>query len=505
MRNRHVLEEILTVFEAAQTADRAATTAPTAILREGLDNIRAMLRLEDEGWEIFQGGTAQPEEGLTLDDLKRWAARIHEQSLVGWMKKGFSLRSSYIWQGGIQYDGIPSESRGRGTNVQEKIDDPINQRAFFSPQARIRREKRLYAEGIALWIGNDATKKLEAIPLSQITATLGDPDDESIIWAYKREWSRRQNNGKYKDMKRWYFVDTYKDKELTQITLDGKPVQVETGYTAFDLHANSVEGWAFGFPDALGAWIWNERAKEAYGDGLDVTAAMASIMWTMTGSTNKASQNAALQFASPQGAASTAVVGAGNSLSAMSTAGKAYDFSKLREIVAVMATSLDVSAMAITGNSADAGSSYGAASVLEMPVKLAMEFRRLEHVELDKRVLKWMAGPTASKGIEVYFKSLDDGADIYRRLQAVTLPWLQGVITDEVYKSLVAGILGVPNLGATPAGMLLPNNKDSLGRSDVDADGAPTGSTGSPTQGRASGDGGAADRATDTRNDIISK
>lgn len=507
-RDRRVIEELLTVLDAAQAA--GANSAPTAIIKEGLDNVRAMLADEDRGWDVYIGGHRDEDEGLTLSDLKQWAARIQEQSLVGWMKKGFSLRSTYIWQGEIQYDKIPSESRGKGVNVQAKIDDPVNQRAFFGPEARIRREKRLYAEGIALWIGNDQTKELQAIPLSQITDTLGDPDDESIIWAYKREWSRRQANGKYKDMKRWYFVDTYKDHQLDIITVNGIRETVETDWTAFDMHANSVEGWKFGFPDALGAWIWNERAKDAYGDGLDVTAAMASILYLATGRTAGGAQNAANQFASAQGAAGTAVVGAGNAVTAMSTAGKAFDFSQLREIVAVIASNLDVSNIALTSNPGDAGSSYGSAATLDEPTRLAMEMRRLEHVQLDKRVLRWMAGPTSGKDIKVYFRSLASAAELYRLVQAVVLKWQQGLMRPEDAAEQIDDIFGIPSGYGIPDGVLIPNNTNSLNRKDIDTDGEPGATNGAqaaaPTQGRGGKQaGGSGERPTDTRSDTLSK
>lgn len=504
MRDSRLAEEFLAVLEAAQHAGSNANAGSSAILKEGLDNLRAMLSREDEGWEIFQGGNGRPEDGLTLKDLQDWAAKIHESAQIGWMKQGYMLRSTYIWQGGIQYRGIPSESRGRGVNVQAKIDDPINQRSFFSPQARLRREKRLYAEGLALWIGNDATKELSVIPLDQITGTLSDPDDESIIYAYKREWQHRQANGEYKGMKRWYFVDTYKHLATKTITVGTASERVEPGFTAFDMHANSTDGWKFGVPDALGAWVWNNYAKQLYMDGLDVSEAMASIIFLASGKSANGAQNAANQLATAHGAGSAAAVGAGNTISAMSTAGKAFDFSQAREIIAVIATNLSVSNIALTSNPGDAGSSYGSAAVLDLPVKLAMMVRRDEHIALDKRVLKWMAGDEAYKKVDIFFNSIDDGADIYRRLQAVTLPWLQGILTDEKYKQLVSDILGVPDLGATPAGMLLPNNKASLARNDIDQDGSGgSASTAAPTQGKGSGLNDSKSASRDTRTDQI--
>ena len=507
-RDRRVVEELLNVLSAAQSTETAGATGAQSIMKEGLDNVKAMLAADEKGWEIWTGGPGRPDEGLNLDDLRAWAARILEASTVGWMKKGFSLRSSYVWQGGIQYDGVPSESRGRGVDVQDKIDHPVNQRAFFGDQARSRREKRLFAEGLALWIGDDATLLLQAVPLDQITNTLSDPDDESIVWAYRRAWSRRQADGKYKDLVRWYYVDTYKDHAEDTVTIDGKTEEVDRKFTAFDMHANSVEGWKFGFPDALGAWIWNNYAKQAYMDGLDVTEAMATILYTATGTNAKGAQNAAVQYANANGAGSMAAVGAGNALNAVSTAGKAFDFSQLREIIAVIASNLDVSNIAITSNPGDAGSSYGSAATLDEPTRLAMEARRAEHGALDMRVLRWMAGPGKAKSLKVYFRSLTSAAELYRMVQAVVLKWQQGLMKPEDAAEQIDDIFGVPGSYEIPEGILIPNNANSLNRNDIDNDSAtPTDpQAAAPTQGRGGKQaGGSGERPTDTRNDIQAK
>lgn len=500
---------MIDVLESAQSHYTGGNANSATILKEGLDNVKAMLRIEDDGWDIFLGGNGTPEKGLSLDDLKKWSERILEASVAGWMKQGFMLRDTYVQQdGGIQYDGIPGAKQGRGVNVRDLIDNPINQRAFFSPQARTRREKRLYSEGFALWVGDDKTKLLQAVPLSQVTDTLTDPDDDSIIYAYKREWSRRQSDGEYKDMVRWYFVDTYKDlNESSYITVDERRERIETGFTAFDMHANSVEGWRFGIPDALGAWIWNNYAKQAYMDGLDVTAAMASIIYSVSNSSAKGAQNAAVQLATPMGAGSTTVLGGGNAMSALSTAGNAYDFSKIREVVALIATSLSVSNIALTSNPGDAGSSYGSAQTLDLPVRLAIEMRRAEHVALDTRVLRWMAGPgKARDDIKVYYRTLADGADLYRKVQAVVLKWQQGLMTPEDAAEQIDDIFGIPSGYGIPEGVMIPNNKNSLGRKDVDADGQPAPTNGAqaaaPTQGRGGSQaGGSGERPKDTRSE----
>lgn len=480
-QEKRLVEELLTAIGTLE----ASRGGGNEVLREALSNVQAMLAREDRGWEVFRGGTQQSDEGFSLQDLKEWSGKLREVTVgAPWIKRGFSLRSSYVWQGGIEYDGISSESRG-GNNprVKAKIDDPLNQRFFFGKEARRRREGLLYHDGIALWVGNDATKQIRPIPLEQITGTLTDPDYPGVIWAYRREWSQRQPNGQMKDITRWYFVDHFKEYAQDQITVDGKRQKVDRGSTAFDMHANSVEGWKFGAPDALAAWVWNSIARDLYMDGVDVSSAMATIAFKVNSASESAGRRAALQLATPQGAGGAAVMGAGTDLSVLASAGKGYDFSSVREVIALIATSISVSNIDLTSNPGDAGSSYGSAQTLEMPTRLAMLERREEHIGLDKRVLRWMGAPDATP----FFKPLEDGTEQYRRLQAVTLPWLQGVITDEKYKELAADVLGVPSLGVTPDGMLLPNNQASLPRKDIDTDSGGTGSTAAPSQGRGTG------------------
>lgn len=499
MQEKRAIEELVGALSTLQSGNSGSNV----VVQEALDNVRAMLAREDRGWKVFRGGRSNPDSGLDLEDLKAWSAKLRE-GVVGAprLKRGFSLRHGFIWKGGIQYNGISQETRGRSAKVQEKIDLPLNQRSFFGKQARRRRELCLYADGIALWIGDDVTKRLYAVPLEQITGFMSDPDFPGVIWAYRRTWDQRDARGKIDTKTRWYFVDDFKSEEVgtIQYGAGSEPEEVDRGMTAFDMHANSFEGWPLGVPDALAAWIWDQIARDLFMDGVDVSAALASLAFKVTSPTKGGAQNAAVQFASPHGAAGTAVMGAGTDLSVLSSAGKGYDFSTTREVVALVASSIDVSNIHLTANPGDAGSSYGSAASLDEPGRLTMMTRRDEHVDLDERVLRWMGEAKA----QAYFHPYEDGTQIYRSLQAVTLPWLQGVITDDKYKELVAGVLGVPDLGTTPDGVLIPNNINSLPRKDIDQDGSGgSASTAAPTQGQSTGAGDGAN-ARDTRDDTIS-
>lgn len=139
-------------------------------------------------------------------------------------------------------------------------------------------------------------------------------------------------------------------------------------------------------------------------------------------------------------------------------------------------------------------------------MKLAMAMRRDEHVDLDLRVLRWMEGNKKNSEIKVYFPTLDDAASIYRKVQAIVLKWQQGLMKPEDAAEQIDDVFGMPSGYGIPAGVLIPNNKDSLARKDIDSDGVDSSTNGaqaaSPTQGRNSGQEGDSAKPTDVRNDI---
>ena len=504
------------VIETISAADRGGEI-DRDLLAEALDGVRAMLKRDDRGWSPYIGANrGEHEEGLTLNDLKQWSKNIREGVVAApWIKRGLALRSSYIWKDDIQYAGVDDEGAkankggsGRPSKDQkvarvglEALENPVNISSFFSPPARRRREGLLYHDGLALWIGDDATKEIETIPLTEITEVFTDPDHDDIIWAYRREWTRRQVNGKYKPMKRWYFVDTYKNRTRPYITTAGEGGKVERevveqGFTAFDMHANRLEGWKFGSPDALAAWIWNQIARDLYMDGVAVSEAMQTFAFKVNSSTKKGAENGALAFGNPNGAGSAFVSGNGADITPLSSAGKGYDFSTIREVVSVIAAAIDVSNIHLTANPGDAGSSYGSAATLDLPTRLIMSERRNEHIELEQRVLAWLG----LKGVKAYFLTYDDGAEIYRQMQSLTLQYQQGVISPEEYSARAYNILGIPVAPPVPKGVIIPSNTEfpespmndaptNGGGTGSDADGSTGIQAAAPNQGRSSGTG----------------
>lgn len=500
------------------------------ILSEALSNAVSMLRQEDVGWA--QPGVGEGYKGLSLTDLKGWSNQIRA-SLTGTaknapnphMRNGIMLRHSFIWDGGIHYDKIPGDpaeeddtasgtttSRGKSTkprqgraNVRSRIDDPQNQRLVFGSSARRKREHALYSDGMYIVVGDSKTKRLRPIPLSEITDMQADELYEDEIVAYR--WTRMEavrepgkvgRGGKTipgrltqarEEKSYWVYVDWYEGEKPDYVNYNGNTEEVLTDHVIFDLHANRPDGAPLGSPDAISALVWARVIRDLIMNGVKMQDALAMFAFKATSPTKAGQQATALELAEPTKSGSAAVIGGGSNFDALSTAGKGYDFGSIGFVVSTMAASLHVSGISLSANTALAGSSYGAAKTLDLPGRMAMETRRAEHVEFDKRILKWLGAPNAM----VYFDTYEDATDEYRAVQAAMLAWTTGTLSPKGFRDELEIIYGRKLSGEIPDGVMIPNNVASAARTDIDPNGAsyvPT-SAAAPGQGKSDGTGGA--------------
>ena len=149
------------------------------VLQEKLSQMDLML--ENQGWSSI---SEYGQEGPSLVQVKRASAQIRNLvALNTWIKRGFRLRQTYIWDGNIHYENIPDKDdrRTRQSNVQALIDLPQNQKYFFGHQAREERESALYSDSQAMYLGDDRTKLLRPLYFGEITADYRNPDDGSEI------------------------------------------------------------------------------------------------------------------------------------------------------------------------------------------------------------------------------------------------------------------------------------------------------------------------------------
>jgi hypothetical protein len=473
---------------------------------ESMSNLS--LLLDNDGWIELSGYAS---DGPTLQQIQVAGKKIRNLTgLNAHIGRGSRARYSYIWEGGIHHEGIPESGRGR-TNVRNIINDPINRRNFFSASARERQEKACYTNGHYFVIGEDAKgsapKRLKVLPIWQITAAIVDPDDASDLWAIRRSWSTDgildiDNNGVLTgDLKHeWIYLNAHKDKEGATVGYNGGREPVNRSKRVFMEAVNRQDGWTWGLPDAIAGMAWADQYRRGMLNGLKMQEALATLAFKIKSQTVKGANSAAAKTAGTGEKGATASMVDGMDIAALATAGRGYDFDSLRPVLAIVATSLDISVVALSSDPGAAGSSYGAGQLLDMPTMLAMEARRLIHAELEEEILRWMGAENA----KAWFSPLRDGAELYRELQAFMLPLLQGLYEPQEIRDRTDSFMGWP-AGKVPTGVLTPNNSKSLSRRDIDTDaagGSPT--TPAPDQGASNGVGGQGNNSgNDVRTDNI--
>lgn len=435
-------------------------------LIETMQNLDMLM--DNRGWVALNTLT-EDEDGPSLKQVQDASLELQNlASLNGLVKRGLKLRTGNVLNGGVHYDNIEGAKQGKGINVQARIDDEQNQDAFFGQTAREQREACYYTGGIALWIGDDEKRTLEQLPIGKITHDYRNPDNPAEIWAVRKAWMRvNPDTLEGEQQVEWYYTNRHFDKRRTEINFGNNPEPVSQTKRVFGIKpVNSMTGWAYGVPDALPMITHVRQYLEAVNSGKVMSDSMAKLAYTAKVNTQTGADKVGVKIATT-GAGGTVAIGQTNELQALSTAGRGYDFASLVPLLALAATSIETSVISLSSNTANAGSSYGAAQTLSKPEKDATAARRQFWIELDKEVLKWLG----AKAPEVWFDSLEDMTAQYRATQAIMLKWSSGLYKPEQIKRQLEEIWGRNEIGEIPADVLIPNVASSLARKDVDTDG----------------------------------
>lgn len=464
------------------------------------------LLLDSQGWVDL---SAYPEDGPTLAQVQEAGRKLRNLTgLNSPIGAGARLRHAYIWEGGLHHDGVPGGRQGPGANVKKILADPINQANFFGASARERQEKACYTNGHYFVIGEESRpargkkpatpKRLRNLPLYQITAAYVNPDDPTEVWAVRRSWSKdglQSNSGVVGAdgtlEHEWIWMYTQRDIRPASIQYNGASEAVNGSKVLFMEQVNRLDGWTWGLPDAIAAMAWADQHRRGVLNGLKMQEALATLAFKLKGQSANAVNGAASKVQNNTNKGGTAAMVDGMDVAALSTAGRGYDFDSLRPVLALVAAAIDVSVVALSSDPGTAGSSYGAGSLLDAPTRLRMMARRLIHIDFEHTVLEWLGAPDA----KVWFDPMVDGAELYRELQALLLPYLQGLYSPQQQRDIIDSFMGWPG-GKVPTGVLTPANKDSL---PVGGANAGSVTVPAPDQGKANGVGG---QDTDSGNDV---
>lgn len=493
--------------EAVAPAVLQELQASNQQLMERLQDVEAMFRLEDRGWELLLGGLGRNNTpGMDLQELKDVSKKI-QSYIVGnpIIKRGTELRASYVWSKGVNIPGLSADPsrRGRKSDVERFCREESTQRLLLSVRSHAEKERAAVSSGAYFLVGDDRTRKLlHPVPLSEITDVYVNPDYAGEVWAYQRTWSTLGVNGVAETRKLWYYTDQYTGSRRTRIGEGSEAVEVAKDRTILGQSFNTQVGWPLGVPDGLAAIVWARIYSELMTHGKVMTEALAKFAMKVTVNSKNGASNVGLKLAGAGGSGQTAALGSGNDLVPLSSAGKSYDFDGIRAVAAQVATALEVSIVHLLSDPGAAGSSYGSASNLDLPTKRAMVSRQNTWAEYLQRVIKW----GTDKDVQVTFPSLDD-PDPYREMQIKAVAWNTGLVHADEARPEVLEVAGMDSLhDSAPDGVLLPNNRHSWERSDIDPKDGPATQGASPDQGVSNGGGGTpSDVKNDLRSDGVSE
>lgn len=482
-------------------------------LREELDLVRAQmthLAAEDQGWlKLFGGNPFDENTGISLETLQK-ASNLIREGIAGsaFPKQANNLRYSYTFGKpfiipGVEQDADAPARPGRKSELQAFFDHPENQRYAFSEEAQMSMNAATSSDGMYLFVGDNKTKTGRAFPISEVGAVYLNPEYSDDIWAYRRDWSTVNPDGETEQKQRWYFTDRFTGKKPKTIGPPTAKIPVDLDKTVIDFKANPQLGFALGVPDLMAAHIWNTKYLTMVAHGEEVSGVLATYAAKVKQNTAKGAQAAGVKMQrAGVGGPKAFAYGEGNDIDVFSSLGKTYDFDGLRPIAAMYAAAAGVSVVDLTASPSSAGSSYGAASALQPGERRSIEARREQWAAWYERLLKWGTG----KDIKVTPLSLEE-PDQYRKGQIAALAWNTGLVHADEARPEVLKVAGLTSKHSkAPEGVLLPNNKDSWERADIDPKDGPATSASSPDQGVSNGSGGmsSTDR-NDQRTDGISE
>lgn len=467
-----------------------ALEAENERLEESIAEVRAMMDYEDRFWQNL-GGFVSGErlEGLDIDEVQTIAERISPRVAAGSLvKRAVDLHAGFTWGRGCYIEGT-EKPKGAGTPkaIRKFFVDRNNQESVFSDTAREELQKARFITGNVLAACNTRTKKVDRIPFNQIISVKVDKDFPEKVIAYQRKWDTQ--DGSTSSVKTlWYYTSRYEGTRQKSFSKDGVTVPVAQDTTIVDLRVNRQVGHVLGVPDGLAGLAHSEAYGMIMQYGQVVNESLAKILFKVTNKTKQGVQSTGVKIANFGNHGGTASMVEGQDLTAVSTAGRGYDFSQARPVAALAAAAWNVSNMDLLNDSSAAGSSYGSAQALVGGNRNAMLLMQKEWADFYKDIFEVMNLGRPSVVFEPF-----DTPDQYRAMQALRLgaTELQPVERRRAVLDIM-DIVGDPEDLPETIKLELDTAKAAV-------------QTAAPDQGVANGTGGGGQGANDQRSDSISQ
>lgn len=456
----------------AYTEAMNALKSQNAVLVENLGDVQMML--EQRGWSpIFD----YSKNGLDKHQLNMASQQIREL-IVGnpIMKKGAALKNDYVFGKGVEVDLSSVGTKSKKTAICDWIEK------YWGPADLGAWSRANYSDGNYFVLGDDKTKKVTRVPVNEITGIYLDPDDHEDVIAFRRTW-QRMVGAVGTEMSVWYYTDTWEGTRGNTLNNEGSNETIDKTKTFLWNAVNRQVGWTWGIPDALPAIAWSRLYREFLENGSTMSRAMAKVALKLTSKTQAGGNAAVAAIATSTQFGQTANMPQSMDITALSSAGKGYDFSSGDSLAAMIATAIEVSLEDLLAKP-DTDKAEG----VPTSVKRASRVRQAELGAFLKRALVWFGAPST---ICIRFPEIDD-MDVFRKSQMLSGAWGTGLFADDEMRPPIAENAGIKIIHPdAPVGVLVPNNKANATSSvTTDAGGNLTTTTTSGSSDQSGGGGG---------------
>jgi hypothetical protein len=395
------------------------------------------LQAEDRGWEALN--FQEQNKSFALRDIKEIAEKARFQSHGNpLLKRGFTLRSSFIWGRGVEFVGkIPPR-------VQQTID--LNWDVLFSQQAFTICERTLFTDGNHFMAVRRSTRRAFPIPLAEITNIAANPDRGADIWYFERTYYRVNPDGSNQQNPtiEWYpvleTVENATARNPLLVRINDHPVISDV--VVIDTRPTRDVQQVWSAPDVLPAMPYAWAHAEYLRDGSKLLKALSTIAWKVVSKSKSNAVNAGAKMATAGGrVAQTANMTSDTDLVAMPKAGQ-VDLGDGDRIASYVASALGVSLTALLSTAGASGGSFGAEASLEPSTQNDALARQAIWLDYFKRVMRALGIP---KEITVRFRQIS--ADpAYRTLQGLTIAYNNGGIHQEEYRAAILEHMDIQSL-----------------------------------------------------------
>ena len=477
-----VTEETDTVGRITFMAEQLeAATSTIDMLQESLADVE--LAREDAGWRRIG---AFVDRQMSRDGLNRSAelcrVMVAANPLV---KRGLQLRHAYVWGSGVEIEARDKENTDLIDVLTAHMD--TNEDVLFGAQAQEELERALGTDG-NLFLAHftkplSGRVKVRALPFSEFTERVTNPDDRDETWFYLRRWTAEEidSTGRRQTVQNEAFYPdlAYRPRARPKMIDD---VEIMWDAPIRHVSVNRLEGQDWGLGDAFAAIDWARAYSDYLNDWARLMKALAKYAWRVTADNKAKAGNAASQIrkntagtgelgpaTKPAGGAGATAVMAGATLEAIPKSGATLDAESGRPLAAMVAAALGLPVTMLLADPGQTGA-RAVAETLDRPTILEFKGRqrlwqRVYGDSLRYAVLQAVKAPRgpltgtlgrdewdaetfqlpgdADETIEVTFGELDD-LDPKTLLEAIDIADGLGKVPDLVI--LRAALMALPGV-----------------------------------------------------------